>query len=51
MCVPTHIYDDLEGDQEKITSRKRQSEMEKYCPKQGQPERGVIVFVAESSQV
>ena len=30
-----------------VTSRKRQSEMEKYCPQQGQPERGDVVFVAE----
>jgi len=60
--------DDLEGDQGKdgcnITedceelnltiqqSRKRQTEMEKYCPQQGLPERGDIVFVAEAlSQV
>jgi len=35
-----------------VTSRKRQSEMEKYCPQQGLPERGDIVFVAEAlSQV
>jgi len=35
-----------------VTSRKRQSEMEKYCLQQGQPERGDIVFVAEAlSQV
>jgi len=31
-----------------VTSRKRQSEIEKYCPQQGQPERGDIVFVAEA---
>ena len=27
---------------------KRQSEMEKYCPQQGLPERGDIVFIAEA---
>jgi len=67
-CMGTHMDDDLEGDQGedgwttsmKIMKRwnwlfnKRQSEMEKYCPQQGLPEHGNIVFVAEalkSSQV
>jgi len=31
-----------------VTSRKRQSEMEKYCPQQWLQERGDIVFVAEA---
>jgi len=37
-----------EGCEELNLTCKRQGEMEKYCPQQGLPERGDIVFVADA---